>query len=242
MTTLEMVMAAAVFVAGGVVKGTLGIGLPLVSVPLLSLFIPATHAIALVAMPVLVSNAWQAFDSGKLQSLRRFAPLIATQLVATLLTVPMTLAMSAKATNVALGVVVLLAVALLCLPLRLEVAPERERWWSAGIGALSGVMGGVSSLTGPLIISYLMSLRLSREIFIGSISLIYLGAAIPLYASMAAYGRLGSAELALSALALVPMALGLAFGRKLREHLSEIWFRRALLTFLSVVAVVLALK
>ena len=83
-------MGAAVFVAGGVVKGTLGIGLPLVSVPLLSLFIPATHAIALVAMPVLVSNAWQAFDSGKLQSLRRFAPLISTQLVATLLTVPMT--------------------------------------------------------------------------------------------------------------------------------------------------------
>ena len=235
-------MAAAVFVAGGVVKGTLGIGLPLVSVPLLSLFIPATHAIALVAMPVLVSNAWQAFDSGKLQSLRRFAPLIATQLVATLLTVPMTLAMSAKATNVALGVVVLLAVALLCLPLRLEVAPERERWWSAGIGALSGVMGGVSSLTGPLIISYLMSLRLPREIFIGSISLIYLGAAIPLYASMAAYGRLGGAELALSALALIPMALGLAFGRKLREHLSEIWFRRVLLTFLSLVAVVLVLK
>ena len=150
--------------------------------------------------------------------------------------------MSAKATNVALGVVVLLAVAVLCLPLRLEVAPGRERWWSAGIGALSGVMGGVSSLTGPLIISYLMSLRLSREIFIGSISLIYLGAAIPLYASMAAYGRLGGAELALSALALIPMALGLAFGRKLREHLSEIWFRRVLLTFLSLVAVVLVLK
>ena len=58
MTTPGVVMAAVVFLAGGVVKGTLGIGLPLVSVPLLSLFIPATQAIALVAMPVLVSNAW----------------------------------------------------------------------------------------------------------------------------------------------------------------------------------------
>ena len=237
-----MVMAAVVFLAGGVVKGTLGIGLPLVSVPLLSLFIPATQAIALVAMPVLVSNAWQALNSGTLQGLRRFAPLIATQLVTTLLTVPMTLSMSARALNAALGAVVLLAVALLCLPLRLQVAPEREQWWSAGIGALSGVMGGVSSLTGPLIISYLVSLRLSREVFIGSISLIYLGSAIPLYALMAWYGRLGGAELALSALALAPMALGLALGRKLRSHLSEIWFRRMLLAFLCVVAVVLALK
>ena len=62
------------------------------------------------------------------------------------------------------------------------MAPERERWWSAGIGALLGVTGGASSLTEPLIISYLVSLRLSPDAFIGSISLIYLGSAIPLYA------------------------------------------------------------
>ena len=114
-----MVMAAAVFVAGGVVKGTAGIGLPLVSMALLSLFIPVSQAIALVAAPVLMSDAWQAFDSGELQRLRRFAPPIATQLVATLLTAPMALSISARALNAALGVVVLLAVVLLCLPLRL---------------------------------------------------------------------------------------------------------------------------
>lgn len=44
-------------------------------------------------MTVLVSNAWQAIASGDLHGLRRFLPLIATQLVATLLTVPMTLAL-----------------------------------------------------------------------------------------------------------------------------------------------------
>ncbi|WP_298235225.1 sulfite exporter TauE/SafE family protein [uncultured Azohydromonas sp.] len=242
MTGPEMATAAAVFLAGGMVKGTLGIGLPLVAVPLLSLFMPATQAIALVAMPVLVSNAWQAFDSGDVQGLRRFLPLIATQLVATLLTVPMTLALSPRTLNAVLGAVVLLAVVLLCLPLRLHVPPARERWWSAGIGALSGAMGGVSSLTGPLIISYLTSLRLPREAFIGSISLIYLGSSIPLYASMAAHGRLGGADLALSTLALAPVACGLTLGKRLRLHLSEVWFRRVLLAFLAAVAVTLALK
>ena len=235
-------MAAAVFVAGGVVKGTLGIGLPLVSVPLLSLFIAPTQAIALVSMPVLVSNAWQAWGSGNAQAVRRFAPLIVAQLVATLLTVPLTLSMSVGALNATLAVVVLLAVALLALPIRVQVAPVHERAWSAGIGTVSGVMGGMSSLTGPLIISYLLSLRLSREEFIGSISLIYLGSAIPLYGSMAWHGRLGGSDLLLSALALVPMALGLALGKRLRSHLSDVWFRRMLLVLLSVVAVVLAFK
>jgi hypothetical protein len=193
-------------------------------------------------MPVLVSNAWQAVDSGNVHGLRRFLPLMATQLVATLLTVPMTLSLPPRTLNAVLGAVVLLAVVLLCLPLRLHVSPARERWWSAGIGAISGAMGGVSSLTGPLIISYLASLRLSREAFIGSISLIYLGSAVPLYASMAAHGRLGGADLQLSTLALVPVACGLTLGKRLRSHLSETWFRRVLLAFLAAVAVALALK
>ena len=43
---------ALAFVVGGVVKGTLGVGLPLVVVPLLSLALPTPTAIGLVAIPV----------------------------------------------------------------------------------------------------------------------------------------------------------------------------------------------
>ncbi|WP_169160935.1 sulfite exporter TauE/SafE family protein [Azohydromonas caseinilytica] len=228
---------------GAFVKGTLGIGMPLVAVPLLSLGMPATQAMAVMAMPVLVSNAWQVWDSGvSRHSVRRFLPLIAASMAATLLTVPMMLALSARALNQMLAAVVLGALVLLCLPLRLEVPPERERWWSVGVGTLSGVLGGVSSLAGPVIVSYLVSLRLPREVFIGSISVIYLASALPLYASMATHGRLGAADLALSALALLPMAAGLALGQRLRGRLGERWFRRVLLGFLAAVALVLALR
>ena len=46
-------------VLGGVVKGTLGVGLPLVVVPLLSLLLPAPKAMGLLVMPVLLSILWQ---------------------------------------------------------------------------------------------------------------------------------------------------------------------------------------
>jgi uncharacterized membrane protein YfcA len=243
MTPGVVAACAAVVLLGSLVKGTLGIGMPLVAVPLLSLFIPAPQAIALMAMPVLVSNAWQVFDTGvSWASVRRFLPLIATLLLGTLLTVPMTLALSPQALNQVLAAVVLFALVLLCLPLQLKVAPRHERWWSAGVGALSGAMGGVSSLSGPLIVSYLVSLRLPREVFIGSISVIYLSSALPLYAAMAAHGRLGAQDLGLSTLALLPMAAGLALGQRLRGRLGETWFRRVLLGFLAFVALVLALK
>jgi uncharacterized membrane protein YfcA len=236
-------LGALIFGAGGLVKGVLGIGLPLLAVPLLSLGIPATHAIAMVAVPVLLSNCWQAWDSGtSWAGVRRFLPLIATLLIATLITVPMTLAMSEATLRTSMAVVLLIAVTLIALPLHLRVPPAQERWWSAAVGALSGLMGGVSSLTGPLIVSYLVSLRLPRDVFVGTISVIYLAGALPLYGSMAAHGRIALHDVALSALALLPMAVGLQCGKWLRGKLSEVLFRRVLLGFLVLVAFSLIFK
>ena len=103
-------------------------------------------------------------------------------------------------------------------------------------------MGGVSALTGPVIISYLVSLRLPRDVFVGTISVIYLCGSVPLYGSMAAQGRFGVREVVLSALALLPVALGLGVGKRVRRHLSEAVFRRVLLGFLVVVALMLIVK
>ena len=90
-----LALSAGAFFLGGLVKGTLGIGLPLVALPLLSLGWPAATGIALMAAPVLISNVWQAWDSGiSVQGVRRFLPLIVMLALATLLTVPMTLALS----------------------------------------------------------------------------------------------------------------------------------------------------
>lgn len=232
-----------VFAFGGVVKGTLGVGLPLVAVPLMSLVLPATQSIALVMMPVLASNVWQAFEGGlSWQGMRRFAPLIVALLLSTLVTVPLTLDLPEATLRGLIAGVVLLAVALMALPLHLRIAPAHERWWSLGVGAMSGVLGGVSSLTGPIIITYMMSLRLARDVFVGSISVIYLAGALPLYGSMAAHGRISAADAMLSVAALLPMAVGLLLGRRVRSRLSEVWFRRVLLGFLVGVALVLLLR
>ena len=239
----HLALGVAAFTLGGVVKGTLGVGLPLVVVPLLSLAIPATQAILLVMMPVLVSNLWQMLETGlSVTGLRRFAPMMAGMLLATLATVPLTLRLPEQALRNLLAGVVLLAVVLMALPFRLDVPPHQERWWSGVVGLLSGVMGSVSSLTGPIVITYLMSLRLPRDLFVGSISAIYLAGAVPLYGSMAAQGRVSAVNAGLSALALLPSALGLAIGRRLRGRLGEAGFRRVLLAFLTATALALFFK
>lgn len=231
------------FVLGGIVKGALGVGLPLVAIPLLSLGVPAPAAIALLVIPVLSSNLWQALEGGRLlDSLRRFGGLIAAQFLATVLTVRATLALSPGQLNAMLAGAVLLAVALMAWQPTLRIAPTRERLVGTGIGLLSGLLGGISSLTGPIMITYLMALKLEREVFIGSISIIYLAGALPLYGAMLYFGSIDAAKFGLSALALLPMGLGLMAGKALRQRLDENRFRRLLLVFLTLLAALLLLK
>lgn len=228
------------FVLGGTVKGALGVGLPLVAVPLLSLWVPSPQAIAFLVVPVLSSNLWQAVEAGRFwPSLKRFRGLIGAQFVATVLTVRMTLALTASQLNVMLAFALLLAVSLMALQPTLRINPKQEHRVGTAVGLFSGLLGGVSSLTGPVIITYLLALKLDRETFIGSISVIYLTGAVPLYAAMLWFGRVEVVDFAMSAVALIPMAAGLALGKMLRQWLNEALFRKVLLVFLAVLALLL---
>jgi uncharacterized membrane protein YfcA len=87
-----------------------------------------------------------------------------------------------------------------------------------------------------------MALRLKREEFIASISIIYLLGSVPMYVAMLWYGRFGFNEVALSVLALLPMFGGLRLGKAIRQYLSEIAFRRVLTGFLVILALMLVVK
>jgi uncharacterized protein len=238
-----LVASAMMFVAGGVVKGTLGVGLPLVVVPLLSLILPTSQAMGLLVMPVLLSNAMQAFAGGRLgYTLHRFGPLVLAQLVATLLANHWGAQLSAKALNAVMAATVIAAVVMMILQPKGELSPRRQRWAGPVVGAVAGAIGGASSLTGPILITYLMSLRLPRDEFVGSISIIYLLGSIPMYAAMLAWGRFGWDSVAWSCLAIIPMYLGLRWGGLLRSRLSERGFRYALFAFLTLLAILLMFK
>ncbi len=244
MTDLALYAYGAVSVIfGGVVKGAIGVGLPLMVIPLMSLVIPSPQAIGLMVAPVLVSNIYQAIDTGLIrQSAKRFMPLLITQTIASILTVKMTLALSIKQLNMMLAGAVVLAVVLMSFKPKFSVSPKAESWASAGVGLFSGLLGGISSLTGPIIITYLMALQLKKEEFVGAISVVYFCAAVPMYAAMFWYGRIGWSDLIASCIALAPMFIGLALGKRIRAKLNEDLFRKFLFGFLLLLAVLLLFR
>jgi uncharacterized membrane protein YfcA len=244
-TDLMLVIAVctAAILCGGLIKGTLGVGLPLFAVPVMSLFISSTQAIALVSVPVLVSNIWQVWQEGSLKtSMKRFWPLMLTQAVVTIFSVYWTLSFIVKELNAVLAFALIVAVVLMAFKPSFNIPPQKEPAISALVGVTSGLLGGASSLMGPIVISYMMSLKLSRDEFVGCISVIYLNAAWPLYLAMWHFGRMSLDDVGYSFLAIIPMFLGLQTGRSIRHRLSEETFRKALLGFLMVVAVMLLFR
>ena len=229
--------------AGGRVKGALGVGLPLVSTPLLGLGLSSYQSISLLAAPVALSNLYQAIDGGRIvETLRRFGGLIIAQFIVTILTVKLTLALSPAQLNDLLAIALLLAVASMIWQPTLSVSREKEARVGVVVGLLAGILGGVSSLTGPVTLTYLLALRLDRETFVSSISTIYFIAALPLYGALMWYDRMTNVDLVLSAFGLVPMAAGLAIGKRVRYRLNERLFRGLLLAFLTLLALILLFK
>jgi uncharacterized membrane protein YfcA len=209
------------------------VGLPLVSTPLLGLGLSSYQSISLLAAPVALSNLYQAIDGGRIvETLRRFGGLIIAQFIITILTVKLTLALSPAQLNDLLAIALLLAVASMVWQPTLSISREKE----VRVGVVVGL------LAGPVTLTYLLALRLDRETFVSSISTIYFIAALPLYGALMWYDRMTNTDLVLSAVGLLPMAAGLALGKRVRYRLNEQLFRRLLLGFLTLLALILLFK
>ena len=77
MTTDQIIFGLAVFLLAGTVKGLVGLGLPTIVIALTTLVLPLTEAIAMIALPTIFSNVWQAAVGGNFwKILRRQWPLM----------------------------------------------------------------------------------------------------------------------------------------------------------------------
>jgi len=189
--------------------------------------------LALMVVPVLVSNFWQAFQGGPIrQSWRAFWPLIVCFALATAAGGWWMARFDPAGLLVVLGVTaVAFALINLARPqLRLR---ERDRGWvGAVVGGGAGVINGLSTVNGPPLLMYLMACGLNKDAFVGAYGLIAVAGAVPLALSYAYTGVLGPTEAFWSTAALVPVFAGLGVGRVLRAHIEPALFRRLLLVML----------
>jgi uncharacterized membrane protein YfcA len=234
---LALVLVGLSLMFAGAVKGIAGIGMPAVAIPLLSSFITPHLALALLVIPVLITNLWQSLAGGAIRlMLRRFWPMITIFCIATWLGARVLVDIDDRALLVLIAVVAIVFTVSSTLRPHLRIPPRHERWTGSLTGLVAGVMNGVSLVNGPPLAVYLLALDLDRDDFVRAYGLIALAGALPLSAAYVYYGVLGLAETGWSLVALGPVLAGMLIGGWLRQFVNPRLFRNALLLLLTVLA------
>jgi uncharacterized membrane protein YfcA len=223
----------ATFLLAGAVKGVTGLGLPTVSLALLTVALDMPTAMALLLIPSVVTNIWQAFVGGNTkEALLRIWPFLLMATVMVWLGGLLLSLADLKLLSMLLGGLLIAYSVVNLAGFGFTLNRQQEVWAGPLLGALNGILTG---MTGSFVIPgvmYLQAIGLTRDVLIQAMGMLFTASTIALAVSLQGNDLL-SAELGMySALALIPAIIGMVLGQKVRKKLSEQLFKRLLFTSL----------
>jgi hypothetical protein len=236
-------IAGAVFLLAGFIKGVIGLGLPAVSMGLLSLVMTPAHAAALLIVPSLVSNVWQLMAGPSfLPLLRRLWSMMLGICVGVWAGAGL-LANDTSGNAVRwLGVALAIYAALGLVKIRVAVPSRGEAWWSPLIGACTGLVTAATGVFAIPAVPYLEALGLEREDLIQALGLSFTVSTIALGTDLARGGVFEASVATASLLALVPVIAGMLAGQWLRLRVKPAVFRLCFFLGLLALGIHLALR
>jgi uncharacterized membrane protein YfcA len=241
----QAVAVPLVFFLAGTVKGVVGMGLPTVAMGFLGLWMPVAQAAAILTVPSLVTNVWQAAAGPHLRAMLRRLWTMQAGIVGGTLAAAIGLRSGNEAAGrQMLGVCLVLYSTSGLLGLRLPAGGgrRRETWWGALAGA---VTGAITAMTGVFVlpaVPYLQSLSLAKEEMNQALGLSFTTSTLALGVALAIQGSLTLTSSAYSLLVLAPALFGMLLGQKVRRRLSEAGFRKVLFCGLLLLGVWLVLR
>jgi len=238
-----LLIVISTFVLAGLVKGAVGLGLPTVSLALLTATLGLVEGMALMLVPSLVTNCWQALAGGRLRwILRRLWTFLAAASIGTWLFVGLIAKSDLSLLSALLGITLIAYAAFGLLSPALPPPGRKESWLSPVMGFATGALTGLTgSFTVPGV-PYFQALAMPKDTLIQAFGVSFTVATLALGLSLRGANLIPVETGALSAVAVLPALAGMVLGRKIRGRLSEDAFRRALLAALGLLGAYIVLK
>ena len=229
------------FLLAGLVKGVIGLGVPTVSLAILTATLGLKPAMALLLFPSFVTNLWQGLVGGALVDiLKRLWLLLAMVCVGTWFGVSVLAAADARTMSAVLGGVLAVYAGVNLLRAQVPSPGKAEVFVSPVIGAVNGVLTG---MTGSFVVPgvpYLQALGLPRDVLVQAMGVLFTVSTVALALSLGDQLLL-SMELGLTSLAaVIPALIGMVAGQRVRKRLSEAAFRKVFFCALLVLGIYIA--
>jgi len=228
-----------VYVLCGVIKGSIGFGMPTVSISLLSFILDVKIIIALILIPTLVVNIYQLSRGGnfkKIISETKYFLIFSTLFIfpgAYLLTI-----INSNIIILFIAIILLINSALFLFKINFKLPFYNKPITQIFVGTVNGVVIGMTSIYTMPLIFLLQSLNYNKNTTIQ-----FLGIAFFLYPlgqiiSFSNFDLISSEIFLNSLIILIPIFFGLFIGQKIRYQISETLFQKffyIMLLFMSTI-------
>ena len=229
--------------AGGLIKGTIGFGMPMVALPLIAFAVPVTTAMILLCAPIFLTNLLQIkFKQGI--SSYRFLPMFLFLVVGLIIGARLILEINLNTITQIIAILIIFAAVINCFGFKINnnINKKNERIITSFIGFGSGILGGLSTVYGPPMLAYLVAVDLPKEKFVRTVSTMYFIGSFPLYGSLIYYGFATKQDLIMSLLLIIPALIGQQIGTKIRDKINQKQFRNCILVTLVILGIMLFIK
>jgi uncharacterized membrane protein YfcA len=241
MSSLQIAVIAVAFIVAGVAKGAIGMGMPPIAIGLMSFAVPLESAIAIMVLPTMVTNIWQAIYGGGFRPLmRRFGTMAATAVIGILAVGLLLSDLGSPQTAGWVGVLLVLYSIIALTPWRPRVPRRAERWANPLIGLASGAVAGSTGVAAVPFLPYMQSLELDRHELVQALGIMFLFITGMLAVSLALHGAYHIANSLAAIAAIAPTMIGVWLGQKARRRLSPETFRRIFILGMLLVGLHLA--
>ncbi len=227
MSIWQMVVIAFAFTVAGIAKGAIGMGMPPIAIGLMSFALPLESAIAIMILPTMVTNVWQAIYGGGFRVLmRRFGIMALTAMVGILGVGLLFSSLGSARTTGWVGVILVLY-SLLALTRWRPRVPRRAEWWANPlVGLASGAVAGSTGVAAVPFLPYMQSLEMDAHELVQALGIMFMFITGMLAVSLALHGAYHLTNSVGSIAAVAPTMVGVWLGQKARRRLQPETFRK----------------
>ncbi len=239
----EYIIVSLVLLLAGGVKGVIGLGLPTVSLAILTIIFDLPSAMVIILAPTLVTNILQAAVGGYAKAIfRRLWFFFLTTTATIWLGVAVLIRIELFWLTALLGVLLITYAVLSLIGCQFTVQSCHEK----PIGFIAGLLNGLATgMTGSSVVPgvmYLQAIGLPRDMLIQSMGMLFAISVVALGAGLQYSLFLDSQRMSLSVIAVLPALAGMILGRKIRGMLSESIFKKMFFSALLVLGLYLVIS
>ncbi|HEV2438453.1 MAG TPA: sulfite exporter TauE/SafE family protein [bacterium] len=238
----HLLLISVVIAGAATVKGAVGFGFPLVSIPLLSAIIGPRAAVPVIAVPTLLSNVIMVSRGSASRASTHLLLALGGLAVGTLAGAAVIKALDPRWLSVLVGVVTLGYAAATAFRLTALVPEQAGRRAAPVVGLAAGLLGGATGIFAPLLASYLHLLHMAKREFIFWITMMFFVSNIVQVVSYAHLGLYAGQVLLLALIGCVPMAIGTWSGMALQDRLDPEVFGRIVLAIVFIASLNLLVR